>query len=125
MNLKRTFRDGHRDRGQVALEYVGFLPFLLLVALGGIQLGWSAYVVQQAQTAARTAARVEAREPGAGADAGRQAIRPSLAEGAGIAVRKTRDAVRVTVTLRVESVVPGIGSRRVQRTAVMPNDDPR
>lgn len=64
MNRKPTIRDNHRDRGQVALEYIGFLPFLLLVGLGGIQLGWTAYVTQQAETAARTAARVEARNPG-------------------------------------------------------------
>lgn len=121
----KRIRKGGRDRGQVALEYIGFLPFLLIVALGGIQLGWTAYVTQQAQTAARTAARVEAREPGQGAEAGRAAIKESLATGAVISVRKSRDAVRVTVRLTVESIVPGVGDRRVTRTAVMPNDDPR
>ncbi|WP_327304882.1 TadE/TadG family type IV pilus assembly protein [Streptomyces sp. NBC_01298] len=123
--IRRGQRDAaHRDRGEIALEYLGFLPILLLVGLAGMQLGWAAYVTQQAQTAARTAARVEARDPGAGADAGRQAIRPSLAGGAEISVASTRDAVRVTVTLQIESIVPGVADRPVIRSAVMPNDDP-
>lgn len=54
------------DRGQVALEYIGFVPILLFVALCGIQLGWVAYVHEQADSAARTAARVEAQHRGRG-----------------------------------------------------------
>lgn len=125
IHTTRTIRDGHRDKGQVALEYIGFLPILLLVGLGGIQLGWSAYVVQQAQTAARTAARVEAREPGEGEQAGLAAITPSLVAGAVVDVNKTPDAVRATVRLTIESILPGMADRSVIRTAVMPNDDPR
>ncbi|MCX5296187.1 pilus assembly protein [Streptomyces sp. NBC_00193] len=125
MNRIRTIRNGDRDRGQVALEYIGFLPFLLLVGLGGIQLGWTAYVTQQAETAARTAARVEARHPDEGVAAGLAAISESLREGAVIQPDVTRDSITMTVTLRINSVVPGIASRRVQRIAVMPNDDPR
>ncbi len=126
MDQLRKIRDGDRDRGQVALEYIGFLPFLLLVGLGGIQLGWSAYVVQQAETAARTAARVEAREPGAGEAAGRAAIRPNLGAGAVIDMGPSGgDAVTVTVTLTINSIVPGVDAREVRRTAVMPNEDPR
>lgn len=125
MNRIRAIRGGDRDRGQVALEYIGFLPFLLLVGLGGIQLGWTAYVTQQAETAARTAARVEARYPGEGAAAGRAAIRPSLAAGAGFDREVSPDSITMTVTLTINSVVPGIDSRIVRRTAVMPNDDPR
>lgn len=124
MNRKRTIRVGHRDRGQVALEYIGFLPFLLIVGLGGIQLGWTAYVTQQAETAARTAARVEARHPGEGEAAGLAAIRPSLGSAAStdVDVVATPDTVTATVTLTINSVVPGIDSRTVTRTAVMPND---
>lgn len=124
--LIRKTRDGRGDRGQVALEYIGFLPFLLLVGLGGIQLGWTAYVVQQAETAARTAARVEAREPGAGVAAGLAAIRPSIANRGDtqIEVAPSPDEVTATVTLTIESVVPGVADRTVTRSAVMPNDDP-
>ncbi|MFZ3500010.1 TadE/TadG family type IV pilus assembly protein [Streptomyces sp. 5.8] len=125
MNRIRKIRNGDRDRGQVALEYIGFLPFLLLVGLGGIQLGWTAYVTQQAETAARTAARVEARYPGEGVAAGLEAIRPSLVAGADIGRIVTEDSITMTVTLTINSVVPGIDSRPVRRTAVMPNDDPR
>lgn len=125
MNGFRKRRSAARgDRGQVALEYIGFLPILLLVALCGIQLGWAAYVVQQASTAARTAARAEAREPGAGAAAGRAAITSGLAANAAVRVSTSRDAVTVRVTLRIESIVPGVDDRTVTRTAVMPNDDP-
>ncbi|MER7186189.1 TadE/TadG family type IV pilus assembly protein, partial [Streptomyces hyaluromycini] len=46
-----------RDRGQVAIEYLGFLPILLLVGLAGIQLGAVAYAAEQAGTAARAGAR--------------------------------------------------------------------
>lgn len=113
---------GKGDRGQVALEYIGFIPILLLVALCGIQLGWAAYVVQQADTAARTAARTEAREPGTGAAAGMAAIKPSLASVADIGVSTTTDAVTVTVSIPIKSIVPGVGATSARRTAVMPND---
>ncbi|MFJ5776012.1 TadE/TadG family type IV pilus assembly protein [Streptomyces sp. NPDC093094] len=46
-----------RDRGQVALEYLGFVPILILVALAGVQVGLIAYAGQQAGTAARAGAR--------------------------------------------------------------------
>ncbi|MET9854740.1 TadE/TadG family type IV pilus assembly protein [Streptomyces sp. NPDC006450] len=125
MNRLRTIRNGDRDRGQVALEYIGFLPFLLLVGLGGIQLGWTAYVTQQAETAARTAARAEARYPGEGVATGLAAIRPSLAARTVIAPATNEDAITMTVTITIESILPGVGERSVIRTAVMPNDDPR
>ena len=49
---------GHgRDRGQASIEFLGFLPILLLVALAVVQLGLAAYAVQQAGTGARAAAR--------------------------------------------------------------------
>ncbi|MFJ3959774.1 TadE/TadG family type IV pilus assembly protein [Streptomyces sp. NPDC090036] len=113
-----------KDRGQATLEYIGFIPILLLVALCGIQLGWTAYCVQQAQTAARTAARVEARKPEAGEAAGLAAIKASLRAGADIAISKPGDTVTATVTLTIKSVVPGMGDGSVTRTATMPNDDP-
>lgn len=42
-----------RDRGQVAIEYLGFIPVLLLVTLAAVQLGLVAYTAEQAGTAAR------------------------------------------------------------------------
>ncbi|MEV6052303.1 TadE/TadG family type IV pilus assembly protein [Streptomyces sp. NPDC052107] len=46
-----------RDRGQVAIEYLGFIPLLLIVGLAGIQIGAVAYAAEQAGTAARAGAR--------------------------------------------------------------------
>ncbi|MFD9408928.1 TadE/TadG family type IV pilus assembly protein [Streptomyces sp. NPDC059989] len=112
-----------KDRGQAVLEYVGFIPILLLVALCGIQLGWAAYVVQQAQTAARTAARVEARKPGEGAEAGKLAIKESLRAATQIQITPG-DAITATVTIPIKSIVPGVDDRTVTRSATMPNDDP-
>ncbi|MFK0232427.1 TadE/TadG family type IV pilus assembly protein [Streptomyces vinaceus] len=114
-----------RDRGQVALEYIGFIPILLFVALCGIQLGWVAYVEQQADTAARTAARVEARKGEGGAAAGKAAIRPSLAPLADIDIARSPDAITATARITVRSIVPGLDPIEAERTAVMPNDDPK
>ncbi|MEU2395817.1 TadE/TadG family type IV pilus assembly protein [Streptomyces sp. NPDC007369] len=111
------------DRGQVALEYIGFIPILLFVALCGIQLGWVAYVHEQADTAARTAARIEARKPGAGQAAGRAAIRSGLDARIDVG-RSGGDAVTATVTITVKSIVPGLSLDPATATAVMPDDDP-
>ncbi len=115
-------RRGDRDRGQVALEYIGFIPILLFVALCGIQLGWVAYVHEQADTAARTAARAEARKKGAGTAAGRAAVRSGLA--ADVSVATGRDAVTATVSIPIKSIVPGLSIDPARATAIMPNDDP-
>ncbi|MDJ0384139.1 TadE/TadG family type IV pilus assembly protein [Streptomyces sp. G-G2] len=122
MHRKRKWRS---ERGQVALEYIGFVPIVLFVGLCGIQLGWIGYVHEQADTAARTAARVEARTGGGGEAAGRAAISSGLASRAVIVVSKNADAVTVTVTIAVNSIVPGLSVDPATRTAVMPNDDPK
>lgn len=110
------------DRGQVAIEYIGFVPILLFVALCGIQLGWVAYVHEQADTAARTAARVEAQHPGRGEAAGHAAIREGLS--AVVSVPGGGDAITATVTIKVNSLLPGLDIPDAVATAVMPNDDP-
>ncbi|MFE5624672.1 TadE/TadG family type IV pilus assembly protein [Streptomyces virginiae] len=110
------------DRGQVALEYIGFVPILLFVALCAIQLGWVAYVHEQADTAARTAARVEAQHRGRGEAAGVAAVREGL--GARVVVSRTADAVTAVATIRVNSIIPGLDPDDATATAVMPNDDP-
>ena len=56
---RRRWRD---QRGQVALEFTGFLPLLLLAAVAAIQLGLAGYAAVQAGTAARAAARVAGQE---------------------------------------------------------------
>ncbi|MFI1284995.1 TadE/TadG family type IV pilus assembly protein [Streptomyces sp. NPDC020858] len=119
--MRRRIRS---DRGQVALEYIGFVPILLFVALCGIQLGWVAYAEEQADTAARTAARVEARNGKGGEAAGRAAISGGLGASAEFDWAKSADAVSVTVTLTANSIVPGLDAHKASATAVMPNDDP-
>lgn len=123
MNRHRKWRSTDKDRGQVALEYIGFIPILLFVALCGIQLGWVGYVHQQAETAARTAARVEARKPGAGSAAGRAAISSGL--DAQVDVDPGPDAVTAKVTIPIKSIVPGLSIDPARATAIMPNDDPK
>ncbi|MCX5376239.1 TadE/TadG family type IV pilus assembly protein [Streptomyces sp. NBC_00091] len=120
--MNRNRRRIRSDRGQVALEYIGFVPILLFVALCGIQLGWIAYVHEQADTAARTAARVEARKGSGGAAAGQAAVRGGLA--VAVDISKSADAVTATVTIPINSIVPGLDVSDAKATAVMPNDDP-
>ncbi|MFF8263097.1 TadE/TadG family type IV pilus assembly protein [Streptomyces virginiae] len=117
--MRRRIRS---DRGQVALEYIGFIPILLFVALCAIQLGWVAYVHEQADTAARTAARVEAQHRGRGEAAGVAAVREGI--GAEVAVTRTGDAITAVATIRVNSIIPGLDIEDAKATAVMPDDDP-
>lgn len=115
----------HRDRGQVAIEYLGFLPVLLLVGLAGLQLGFAAYAAQQAGTAARAAARAEAvraEDPlGPDPDAVGWAAAPwATAVDAG----QEGDVAVATVTVRVPSVVPFLWEfDPVKKTATMPLSD--
>src|SRR5437588_8300757 len=88
------------DRGSASVEFLGFLPILLLVALAGVQLGLLAYAGTQAGTAARTAARTD--DPGAG-----YASMSGWLHGH-VAVSEDTDAVRATVTVPVPSVLPGV-----------------
>ncbi|GGU36252.1 pilus assembly protein [Streptomyces violascens] len=121
----RTHRE--RDRGQVALEYIGFVAILLFVGLAAIQLGVAAYAVNQAGTGARAAARAaslddpRAGEPkpdpvaaGTAAVSGWLDPRVMRAGGGG-------DGVTYTVTVKIPSVVPGIPDfGTATRTSTMP-----
>ncbi|MET9964629.1 TadE/TadG family type IV pilus assembly protein [Streptomyces sp. NPDC006356] len=111
---------GIRDRGQVAIEYLGFIPILILVAMAGVQLGLVAYAAQQAGTAARAGARAASLEPGTAQDGCANAISDWLsvtcepAEGA--------DEVTVTAVVEIPSIVPGWDFDPAQKTATMPLD---
>nr|BFD82967.1 hypothetical protein StreXyl84_23680 [Streptomyces sp. Xyl84] len=114
-----------RDHGQVAIEYLGFIPVLLLVAMAVIQFGLVAYAAQQAGTAARAGARAAS----LGHDA--QAACTAAVSG-GLSGRTTcdpepgGDTVTVTATVRIPSVIPlwnPVGT--VRKTATMPLDDSR
>ncbi|MHB9859403.1 TadE/TadG family type IV pilus assembly protein [Streptomyces sp. YIM S03343] len=108
-----------RDRGQVAIEYLGFIPILLLVGLAAIQLGVAAYAAQQAGTAARAGARAASLREDAGA-ACAQAVSGRLAvtcesSGGG-------DTVTVTSHVTIPPVFPGLGHIEASRSATMPVD---
>jgi Flp pilus assembly protein TadG len=108
-----------RDRGQVAIEYLGFIPVLLLVGLAAIQLGVVAYAAQQAGTAARAGARAaslrdDAQQACAEAVSGRLAVSCGTSGGG--------DTVTVTASVTIPSVFPGLGSLKASRNATMPVD---
>jgi hypothetical protein len=110
-----------RDRGQVAIEYLGFLPILLLVAMAAVQLGLIAYTAQQAGTAARAGARSASLQDSA-EQACRQAVSSWLADGTSCPPAYGGDEVTVTATVDIPSIVPGWDFDPVSKTATMPLD---
>jgi len=111
-----------RDRGQVAIEYLGFLPILLLVALAAVQLGLIAYAAQQAGTAARTGARSASLEQNYQQDC-KNAVSGSLSGRTSCQSASLGDEVTVTATVHIPSVIPGYdGFGDAHKTATMPLD---
>ncbi|MFD0317014.1 TadE/TadG family type IV pilus assembly protein [Streptomyces flavalbus] len=104
------------------MEYLGFLPILLVVALAGVQLGIIAYTAQQAGTAARAGAR-SASLDGPVQQTCQGAVSSWLADGTGCAATDLGDEVTVTATVRIPSVVPGWDFGPATKTATMPSDD--
>ncbi|WP_055548245.1 TadE/TadG family type IV pilus assembly protein [Streptomyces sp. NBRC 110028] len=115
-----------RDRGSASIEFLGFLPILILVALAAVQLGIAAYAVQQAGTAARAAARTGSLdEPGTPDTAGKAAISGWLAGGTNISGGSCGGGeAQATATVKIPSVIPGFdGFGSAERSATMPCDD--
>ncbi|MFE6591487.1 TadE/TadG family type IV pilus assembly protein [Streptomyces sp. NPDC057781] len=110
-----------RDRGQVAIEYLGFLPILIIVALAAVQLGLIAYTAQQAGTAARAGARSASLQESAG-EACAAAVSSWLADGTDCPPSYGGDEVTVTATVEIPSIVPGWDFDPATRTATMPLD---
>ncbi|CAL9438677.1 hypothetical protein SUDANB6_02193 [Streptomyces sp. enrichment culture] len=110
-----------RDRGQAAIEYLGFLPILLAVALAAVQLGLIAYTAQQAGTAARAGARSASLRESAQA-ACTAAVSSWLADGTDCPPSYGGDEVSVTATVDIPSIVPGWDFGDATRTATMPLD---
>jgi Flp pilus assembly protein TadG len=114
-------RGARRELGQVALEYLGFIPILILVAMAGVQIGLIAYTGQQAGTAARTAARSASLDGDYTAD-GRRAMSDWLADGAGFSRSGGGDTVTVTASVDIPSIVPGWNFGQAHKSATMPVD---
>ncbi len=118
-----------RDRGVASLEYLGMLPFLLLIALAGIQLGLVAYCGTQAGTAARTAARTAAESGNRGGDAagrsaGQSAVSDWLSADTAIAFDDSAEKVTAHARVSIPSVLPGVHLfGPVERSATMPKED--
>ena len=120
MPRARTHRE---DRGQVAIEYLGFIPILLLVAMAAIQLGLVAYTAQQAGTAARAGARAASLQKSAQEACG-QAVSSWLVSGTTCVPSPGAGTVTVTATIHIPSIIPAWGDAfgNVQKTATMPLD---
>jgi hypothetical protein len=103
------------------------LPFLLLIALAGIQLGLLAYCGEQAGTAARAAARTASLpEPHADATlAGQNAVSSWVTANIGLGYGTDgTDSVTATARVDVPSVLPGLSIfGPVERSATMPMED--
>ncbi|MFF4404071.1 TadE/TadG family type IV pilus assembly protein [Streptomyces sp. NPDC001262] len=111
-----------RDRGSVSVEFLGFLPLLLAVALGAITLGLAAFAAQQAATGARAAARTATLdEPRTGPEAAaRSAMTGWVGDRAAVSAgRCPGQDVTATVTVTVPAILPGTGFH-VTRHATMP-----
>jgi Flp pilus assembly protein TadG len=120
---RRTGSRTRRDQGSAALEFLGVLPVLLLVALAGIQLGLVAYTASQAGTAARAAARAAAKYQAgvSGEAAGQAAVSDWLTASVGVVAGP--DAVRATADVDIPSVFPGWTPGSIERSATMPRED--
>ncbi|MFG1671997.1 TadE/TadG family type IV pilus assembly protein [Streptomyces sp. Y7] len=108
-----------RDRGQVALEYLGFVPVLILVAMAGVQVGLIAYSAQQAGTAARAGARAASLD-----DSAQDGCVNAISDWLSVSCSEARggDQVTVTATVEIPSIVPGWDFDPAQKTATMPLD---
>jgi hypothetical protein len=110
-----------RDRGQVAIEYLGFLPILILVTLAAVQLGLIVYTAQQAGTAARAGARSASLRQGA-QPACSEAVSDWLSV-TGCPAAFTGEEVTVTASIHIPSVIPGYdGFGDASKRATMPLD---
>jgi Flp pilus assembly protein TadG len=121
MSYDREDSPADRDRGQVAIEYLGFLPILLIVAMAAVQLGLIAYTAQQAGTAARTGARSASLDEDYQRDC-KAAISDWLADETTCSAAYSGDEVTVTASVHIPSIVPGWNFDNARKTATMPLD---
>ena len=96
------------ERGAIAIEFTGLLPFLLVFLLGLWQLGLVGYTYVLAGHAAREGSRQLAVLPAGSAF--RDAAEEDVPKAWRRASRITRDGSAVVVSLRVPVVLPGLES---------------
>jgi hypothetical protein len=118
----RAARRLRGDRGVSILEFVGFLPILLMIGMAAIQLGLIGYGINQAGSGARAAARV-ASQGGDGGAAGHAAVSGWLDPNVSLEGGPGADLTTATVTVTVPNVIPLFDHYPVTRHATMPTDD--
>ncbi|MFI8518502.1 TadE/TadG family type IV pilus assembly protein [Streptomyces sp. NPDC085481] len=94
------------DRGQVAVEFVGMLPLILLTLV----LLWQCVLIGYTYTLAGNAADEAARAGAVGDDcqeAGLRNVEGAWARGASVSCPESGGMVRATVTLYVPVLFPG------------------
>ncbi|MER5892531.1 TadE/TadG family type IV pilus assembly protein [Streptomyces sp. NPDC001876] len=113
-----------RQRGQAAIEYVGVLVLLLIVAIAAVQLGIAVYAAQQAGTASRAAARVASYDNQAWKyeQAGRASMSGWLEDGATFTPSMSGDEITVTTKVEIPALLPLLDFGSVTKSATMPRD---
>jgi TadE-like protein len=101
------------ESGQVAVEFLGILPWLVLALFAALQLTAAAATVQAASTAARAAARTASQAYGDPRDSARHAVPSWLADKLVV----VRAGAQVSVSVQVPIIFPGIDGPTVTRTA--------
>ena len=110
-----TFEGRRNERGDAGVEAVLVVPVLLFLILVVLQAGlWfhGAQVVEAAAQEGVRAGRVETGTAAAAEDRARQfvvALSPSIASTANVRASRTAATTSVTVSGRVQAVVPGLG----------------
>ncbi|WP_353944465.1 TadE/TadG family type IV pilus assembly protein [Streptomyces sp. HUAS MG91] len=102
------------------LEFAGFLPFLLVIAMAVIQLGLVGYGANQAGSAARAGARAESLNAGSGPAAATASVSGWLEPAPGACGGDP--LVTCTVTVHVRAIIPLFDGWYIHRTVTMPND---
>ncbi|CAM5396921.1 Septum site-determining protein OS=Streptomyces glaucescens OX=1907 GN=SGLAU_21550 PE=4 SV=1 [Streptomyces glaucescens] len=104
----------------MALEYLGFIPILVLVALAAVQLGLIAYAARQGHRGPR---RSPQRLPGRALHGGLPGRGQRVAAGGTSCTSAGGgDEVEVTATVDIPSVVPGFDFGDAHKSATMPRD---
>ncbi|AJF67040.1 TadE/TadG family type IV pilus assembly protein [Streptomyces vietnamensis] len=102
----RTYRDD--DRGQVAVEFLGMVPLILLT----LALLWQVVLVGYTYTLAGNAADEAARAAAVGDDcqeAGLRHVDGAWRDGAEVSCPPGDGMVTAVVSLQVPALVPGVG----------------
>lgn len=103
MNGRRSRPD---DRGQVAVEFLGTLPYILVGALAALQLTFAVSAVQATSTAARAAARTASQGDGDPVGSARRAVPRWVEQRMSVSV--AGGSGTVTVRTKIPVLFPGL-----------------